>query len=196
MKRRPAGLTLVEVLVSLAVLGVLSLALLRIYDVSRTAYATGTGRLTLQQAARQLVSRIGPQLVAAVPPSEVEEAIYAPEAGSSASSIVFSVPQEPFDPRNPGFRKLRIGQRPDGAVVLDPNTILVESDDQVLARPLVDSRGNQVFKVDKLEFSVLSRNVVKISLDVSGQARGAQNKMMTQTLHLESLVQLPVYTTR
>jgi len=59
-RTRQPGLTLVEVVISTAILALLGMILARIYVASQSAYSTGTGRVALQQRARQTMQRLTP----------------------------------------------------------------------------------------------------------------------------------------
>lgn len=180
--RRRAGLTLIEMLTSLAILGVLGLALVRIYDVSRTAYATGTSTIALQQRARILMERIQPLVVSALPPNASVAAVETPPSdGSISSTLVFHVPAPDFNPRTPTYAKARIAHRSDGTVVLDGDTASA-SDDRVLARD-----------IRRLDFAAVSQNVVRVSIEVYGTSRGATNRDKAQYYLLDTLIQIPYY---
>lgn len=182
MRKRRPGLTLVEMLVSMALLGVLGVALARIYDVSRTAYASGTGTIALQQRARILMERITPLVVSALPPTGSDAAIASPPPdGSLASTLIFYIPARNFDARNPQYTRARIRQETDGTVKLDRDTANPD-DDRVLARD-----------IKKLQFAVVAQNVVRVSIEVYGTTRGAANRDKAQYYLLETLVQIPYY---
>jgi len=179
---RPFGMTLLETMISVALLGLLGVILMQIYDVSRTAYASGTGQIALQQKARVLMERISPLLVRALPPDQSLPAILSPAAGDAADTIVFSVPAPDFNPRHPIYSQARIRREDDRSVVLDANTPLVTEDDRVLGRD-----------IERLRFAVVARNVVRVTVDVYGTARGASNQDKVQRYTLDGLVQIPYY---
>lgn len=180
--RRKRGLTLVEMLTSMALLGILGVALARIYDVSRTAYASGTSTIALQQRARILMERITPLLVSALPPNGTEGAIAAPPPNGSVSpAIVFNIPARNFNPRIPAYTRARIVHAADGTVTLDRDTA-DPSDDRILARD-----------IKKLQFAAVAQNVVRVSIEVYGTSRGAANRDKAQYYLLETLVQIPYY---
>jgi len=178
---RPPGMTLIETLISVALLGLLGLILVQIYDVSRAAFSSSTGQIALQQKARVLMERIAPLLVHALPPDESIPAIISPAAGDASDTIVFSVPAPDFDPRHPTYSEERIRREADRSVVLDPNTPST-SDDRVLGRD-----------IERLRFAVVARNVVRVTVDVYGTARGASSRDKLQRYTLDGLVQIPYY---
>lgn len=192
MKRAP-GMTLMEVLISLGILGLLGLILVRIFDVSRTAYATGTGRVALQQRARTAVQRISQQLTSAIPPGNASSAVSRPEppvepnpAEPPLPFIVFHVPVDAFDPRDPKYQEVRLLHQPSSKTVIrDRNTPGDPSDDQTFVR-----------QVDHVTFQQPRANEIQLKVKVYGQVRGADNRERLQDYHLETVVQIPANATK
>lgn len=192
MSRR-LGMTLVEVLVSMAVLGLLGLALVRIFDVSRTAYATGTGRVALQDRARTAVQRVSQQLTSAIPPGNATSAVSRPAAPAEPDPaesplpyIVFHVPADPFDPRDPQYQEMRILHQPSSkTLVRDRNTPGDPTDDQTFVR-----------HVDHVTFQQPRANEIALKVRVYGEVRGADNRTRMQDFRLETVVQIPSNATK
>lgn len=186
-RTRARGLTLIEVLVSTVILTVLGVALTRVYDLSRVSYATGVGRVALQQRARIAVQRLTPRLVRAIPPTETSPAISSPAPLDPATSeISYSIPAEDLDPRSPTYRTERLYfQASSGRLFLDPGTSANPVDDLLLARDL-----------DQVLFEVLSQNAVRLTVKVRGKVRTADNRSRDQEFRLQTVVQIPFYTTK
>lgn len=190
-RRRPdRGLTLAEILVSMAILSLLSLVLLRIYDVSRAAYATGVGRLGLQQKARQTVQRLASRLTQAIPASDTQDAVFTENAEDPKvtdpldSKVVYTIPARPFDPRAPVYRKKWILYRHVTGLVTT-NADNPADPDLVLARD-----------VDWLELTVLPPNAVRITVVTRSKARTVAGGQREQDYRLQTVIQIPYYATR
>jgi len=188
--RRNPGLTLIEVLVSTAVLLLLSTILLRIYDVSRSAYVTGTGRLALQQRARQTLQRLSSRLTQAIPASVDQDAVFVkndeePKVNNALDSkVVYTIPADPFDPRAPVYRKKWILYRHDTRMVTT-NADNPADPDLVLAR-----------NVDWLELKVLPPNAVRMTVVTRSTTRGTGGADKVQDYRLQTVIQIPYYATR
>jgi len=108
MRSRQAA-TLIEVLLA-AVLGLSFFAILiAIFLQLGAAGRMGGSRIDAQLRARQAARRVVPYLRFATPPNTAAEAIYYPDQDTTASNVVFAVPEDllktatPFDPRNPSY---------------------------------------------------------------------------------------------
>ena len=106
MKR---GYTLIEVLVAAAI-GLLVFAIMiGIFRQLSVAGRLGESRISSQLRARQAVRRVIPYLRFATAPNTAVEAVYYPDQDTTASNVVFSVPENlletkpPFDPRSPVY---------------------------------------------------------------------------------------------
>lgn len=184
MRRR--GLSLAEVLVAMAVMGVLSIALLNIFGLTMTSVRHGEGHLAMQMKAREAVRRLEPLLSTAIPPTTTQEAIYLPAVGGSGTSIRWSSTEDLFGtnaitPRAPHFYLYEINFA-GGALTMrriDPPG----PDSRVLATNL-----------DAASFEHLTLNTVRVQVQVSEQVRRAAGAHETLTQKLETLIQLPYYT--
>ncbi len=187
---RCPGLTLIEVLVSSAVLLLLSTILLRIYDVSRSAYVTGSGHLALQQKARQTLQRLSSRLTQAIPASDAQDAVFTENdeeprvTGPLDSKVVYTIPADPFDPRAPIYRKKWILYRHDTRMVTT-NADNPGDPDLVLARD-----------VDWLELRVLPPNAVRMTVVTRTTVRGTGGHDKVQDYRLQTVIQIPYYATR
>ena len=192
-----SGLTLVETLVAMAVLSLLGLSLLRTYDICRQAYAVSTGRMEVQHKARITLQRVTPLLFSAIPPSESAPALVSPSvAAGPVSTIIYNVPVQPVDVRNPTYRQERIwftapapavGQ--PGRLTVDPNTPGYSNDDRVL-----------VEQVQLVSFQVLSDRAVRVTVEAwspwNPWTPSKPNALPDHTYTLQTVVQLPFYATR
>lgn len=185
MRGRSLGLTLVEVLVGAAILGLLGVILAHLYDVSSGAYATGAGRVALQQRARQVVQRVAAHLVQAVPPTGAQDALYSPDRlPPMTSKVVYTVPSEPFDPRAPAYRERWISfEQSTGLVTADAET--PGEADQVLARD-----------ISWLGLEVIPPASLKVTVVVQAPVRTAGGGTRDQEFRLQTVVQIPYYSTR
>jgi hypothetical protein len=187
MTRRPRrpGLTLVEVTISTALLALLGLILARIYVASQAAYSTGTGRVALQQKARQAMQRLTPRLIQAVPASDTQDAIYTPDdLPPMTSQVVYTIPSEPFDPRSPTYREKWIRfEQSTGLITTNADTP-GEAD-------LVLARG-----IHWLGLEVLSPNSVKITVVVQAPLRDVGGNTRDQEYRVQTTVMIPYYATR
>ncbi len=103
------GYTLIEVLLA-AALGLLVFALMiGIFRQLSVAGRLGESRISSQLRARQAARRVVPYLRFATAPNTAVEAIYYPDQDTTASNVVFAVPENllepapPFDPRTPVY---------------------------------------------------------------------------------------------
>ena len=181
-RRQPSGMTLAETLVSLAIMAILGLILVQIYDVSRQAYSKGTAQLAVQQKARILMDRLSSLVLSATPPDEESKALYS----STPSSLVFYVPDKDFNPRSPTYT--RIGIYHQDTTVRLVNSILEENYQEEAFRT-----RDLAYDIYDLRFGLPSDNVVKILINVYGTSRTAGNEDALQRYTLEGLVQIPYY---
>ncbi len=181
---RPDGMTLAETLVSLAILAVLGLILLRIYNVSHQAYGRGTGQIALQQKARFLMEQMTPLLLSAAPPHEGAKALHSPDS----ASIVFYVPDKDFQPRDPHYVRVGIYHNDvDETVWLENSVTPYSSQDEMfrsreLARDIYD-----------LRLGLPTENTVRVTVEVHQKTRTAGGGQDDQEYLLENLVQIPYY---
>lgn len=192
--RASRGFTVAEMMVSLAVLGVLSLALAEVYHVSYTVFDNGSGRIVLEQRTREALRRVGPLLSGAVPPTENQDAIIVPAIGNSASSVDFYTAEDllgatVFDPRNPAYLMFRIGWDGGGNLVL----WRLDAARNALStpRPRVLARG-----LSGVRMTRTSLDAVTVQLTASTSVRTGRLQQRTVTYSLNAMVQLPYYGSR
>jgi len=181
---RPTGMTLAETLVSMAILSILGLILLRIYNVSQQAFSRGTGQIALQQKARFLTEQMTPLLLSAAPPHEGAKALHSPDS----ASIIFYVPDKNFQPRNPNYVRVGIYHNDiDETVWLENSVTPLSSQDEMfrtreLARDIYD-----------LRLGLPTENTVRVTVEVHQLTRTAGGGQDDQEYLLENLVQVPYY---
>lgn len=182
--RRP-GMTLVEVMISTAILALLGIVLAQIYVASQAAYSTGTGRVALQQKARRTMQRLTPRLIQAIPATDTQNAIYNPEGlPPMTSKVVYTVPAEPFDPRSPSYREKWI--------LFEQSTGLVTTNaDEEGQADLVLARD-----IHWLGLEVLSPNSVRITVVVQAPLRDVGGNTRDQEYRLQTTILIPYYATR
>jgi prepilin-type N-terminal cleavage/methylation domain-containing protein len=188
MKRR--GLSLLEVLVAMVLLGMVSTALLRVYDMTVNTLRQGTGHLDLQQRVRESVRRMQPLLTTAMPPNTTQEAIYAPALlAPPAASIRWSTPEDlltnvPVDPRAPTWRlyemSFNVGTGDLSLTQISPAT---PNPTKVVGR-----------KLAAVSFEHLSLNSIRIIARGDERIRRAGGKTTVSSYQVETLVQIPYYT--
>ena len=190
--RSRRGLSLVEVLIVCAILGVMGSVLTYIYSVALTTYRQGGGRVDIQQRARESIRRIAPLISTAIPPNSVQEAIYSPALGASDVQMSFCTPLDLLanetvastNPRAPRYLLFRIRfDAPSSTVVLEDPANPARS--QVLAR-----------KVRALTFQRVAVDSVKIHVEVETRIIGARFKERTVDAALDTLQQVPWYTSK
>ena len=187
MTRRPrrAGLTLVEVMISTVLLALLGLVLAQIYVASQAAYSTGTGRVALQQKARQTIQRLTPRLIQAIPASDTQDAIYTPDnLPPMTSQVVYTIPAEPFDPRFPIYREKWIRFEQSTGLITSNADTPGEAD-------LVLASG-----IHWLGLEVLTPNSVQITVVVKAPLRDAGGNTRDQEYRVQTTVMIPYYATR
>lgn len=190
MRRSGHGLSLLEVLVAMAIMGVISTALLRVYDMTVNTMRQGSGHLALQQRVRESVRRMQPLLTTAMPPNTTQEAIYAPPLlGPASPSIRWSTPEDlltnvPADPRSPTWRLYELSfDSGTGEIVLRQIAPAVPNPTKVVGRQLAS-----------VAFEHLSLNSVRVVVRGDEPIRRAGGKTTSSSYQVETLVQIPYYT--
>lgn len=122
------GLTRIELVVSLAILGLLSAFLVNMYGVSLSDFQAGGNRVVSQRHARRAMAAIAPVITSAVPAAAGEPAIYTPAVGVWSQHLEFSSGE--MRPEGPVYTRsvLRFDPR-ERAVVLEQggkSTILAQ----------------------------------------------------------------------
>lgn len=186
---RRSGFTIAELLVSLTILSVLTLAVVLISSQLSAGYRLGSSHLELQGQARETVRRVTPFITSAV--SAGQEAIYSPALGSSGPEVIFASSENWLDEPLPNFgdagypvyRVYRI--RFDSQDLIMENLYSPAVEPRILARRLYD-----------VEFTRPFAETVGVEVEVRGTVRSAVNQERDTVERLETLLQIPYYTAR
>lgn len=167
---REAGLSAGELIVSMAMLVLLSLFLTRIYGVSLNAFQAGSRRVLLARRARLALEAVAPLLAGAVPSRPGQPALYVPAIGKWAHRAVISTGV--VGPRNSisYVRRVIDFDLRTGRVTLRHGDA-----SRVLARHL-----------RRLEFHRLDRGCVRVRVVVSA-ASGRDVVSLQRTVEIPSL---------
>ncbi|MCE7874655.1 hypothetical protein DYH09_30390 [bacterium CPR1] len=188
---RRAAFTMAELLVAMALMGLISIALVNLYSMSVNTLRQGSGHLAMQQRVREAVRRVHPLLSTAIPPNASQEAIYAPPAGPAAPAVTWSTTEDllgntPVDPRAPSFRLYQLAfNAATSELVLSQLGPLPAPPARVVARNL-----NQV------SFEHISLNTVRMVVQAQEQIRRAAGETTPSTYRSDTLLQIPYYTSQ
>jgi len=183
------GLTLPELMISLGLIALLTLALTLVFHQSNRVAAMGGKRLDVQQAVRETLRRLAPLLESAVPPGPGEPAILFPDEGDTALRIEFYSPtdllgDQAVDLRNPTFRLYKIE-------FSAPSLWLEQVDPPPTREPrMLASR------LHKAEFTVLDPGTVRIAVEAREKGKDARNQDRTFEERLETALHLPYFATQ
>lgn len=180
MKR---GFTLPELLVGLALLGLIGIVVMQVYVAVLRTSRFGSAHLDVQESSRTLLRRLIPLVESAMPQSSSGQALLEPVSGASGGHLVFVSSQDhlgeaPVDPRAPQYRRYRIDRRPDDEVFLEQ----------------VSPAGpppRRLGRVRELEFSNLDGESVRIRVSSQTTARTLTNEEVAARAALTTVIYLP-----
>ncbi|MEW6280872.1 MAG: type II secretion system protein [Candidatus Eremiobacterota bacterium] len=184
---RLRGLTLPEILVAMTLLGLIGLVTLQIFLTTRTVLNFGSGRMDVQQTARETLRRLVPLVESAIPRNLAQGAVLLPADGASGSRLEFLSTQDhlggtALDPRNPVYYRFAIFRQPDGDVFLEQTNPATTLPRRRLARGLRE-----------LFFENQGGTSVRIRVQAVGTVRNARGADRDVQSTLETLVFLPYY---
>lgn len=226
MHRSNKGFTIVELLVAMAVMAVLSAAMVAMFSTSKQTLVHGSNRFYIQQVARYTVNRLTPLLQTAVPVNDTSSAILemdgAPAVlGSISESVGFSTTQDfladpipEFNPRAPVFFFYEIAyeETNNGNLILrkmvptappggpTPLTAFAPPEERVLTH---GRKQGEAAKIDENPITLKRVNFIyerqagiKISIQVEGPVRTAENQIRMTSFDLDTRIQFPYYANR
>lgn len=94
------GFTIVELLVSMGLMAMVSVALLAIFASAQTAIGYGGARIELHGTGREMLRRISPYVMSAMynpanpDPGSSHDAVVSPASGATATSVVFTTTED------------------------------------------------------------------------------------------------------
>ncbi|MBI3927152.1 MAG: prepilin-type N-terminal cleavage/methylation domain-containing protein [Armatimonadetes bacterium] len=203
------GFTLAELAVAMAVLSMMGLALVLIYNQSLVTFRHSTAKVEMQQHAREASKRLVPFIASAVPPSTADDAIVEPAFNVTGSQLrIYSTdtyvarvtggPATVFDPRNPQYARMRLWWEADpnadlsdperapggqvGFLRLDRDTPLDPADDRIIAR-----------NIYSVEFENQGDHRIRVQVNIYGLVRVANTDELRR-LEYENIVHMPYYT--
>lgn len=177
--------TLPELLVSLLLVGIISLTLTLAFSSAYPALDTALGRVELDLRCRLALERTIPLLESAVPAQQ--EALYAPADGADGPAVIFSSNQDflgsppvAFDPRAtpPGpFHTFSLGQEGTDLVLRE---LYANVPPRVLGRHVTTRFHREGY-------------TLRVSVSAQGQARNSRWQSTPRNWKLETMVGLPAY---
>ncbi len=189
---RPGGLTLAEVLVSTGLMLLLATAIFSIFFASKSVFRRGSGRLEAQARVREVLQRVTPLLLSAVPPGLTEDAIYVPAIGLGSSFVEFYSADDlldttaPSDPRNPLPRFYRIRfESAQGDLICEQLYLPTRS-------PVGQNRvlGRRLYSI---EFERRELNLLEMSITARQTERGASGQPTSVDITRQAILAIPYY---
>lgn len=175
----------------MGMLTVLVLLLAAIWSHSYSIFHRGTTRMSVTQRAREVVRRVTPMVMCALPPTEREEAVLTPALGESEDRLEFYTadnilqPMQNVNPRNPIHYRFRIS---------------LESDRTVRVRELSLHGGAPTgverilaYNIEKIEFERLAVNLVKFTASTTDTIRNAANQEEEVEVERSAVISIPYY---
>lgn len=192
MKQRQNGFSLAEVLVSMAILALISTTMVELYQMSVNTLRQGGSRIDLQQRTREPIRRVTPLLSTAIPPSATQEAIYAPlTAAPAAPAVQWSSTEDlfgnvPVDPRAPTFRLYELNfNSGTGELVLNQ----IQPPLPAGVQPRVVARN-----LAAVSFEHLSLNSIRMTVRCDELIRRAGGERTNSSFTVDTMIQIPYYT--
>ncbi|GMU54684.1 MAG: hypothetical protein AMXMBFR33_38300 [Candidatus Xenobia bacterium] len=182
MSRR--ALTLLEILVSLSLLGVVGVLVLQIFLAVNRVSQYGGARIEVQNATRLAMRRLVPLIESAIPPASNQSAVTRPADGQTGRVLEFTSSIDHLgnaapDPRNPVYLRFRI--RHAGP------ELWLEQLGGGAPPPRLLGRLQQV------EFTNLGGESVRIALRAEAQTRTLAGVTETVSSELTTQVYLPYH---
>ena len=189
--RRPAGLTLAEIIICMGLMTMLTGMLVMIYGNSYAAFRRGTTRLSVQQRAREVIRRVTPLVMSSKAPNPLVEAVILPAIGASGPTLqIYTadnmlVPMEPVNSRNPQHYLFRIQLEADRTVRLERlnvDTGAATGEQKILA-----------FNVQEVEFEHPAANLVKLRVVTRDQVINSSGQTEPLDVERTAMISIPYY---
>lgn len=181
---RTRALTLLEILVSLSLIGVVGALVLQIFLAVNRVSHYGGARIEVQNATRLAMRRLVPLIESAIPPASNQPAITRPADGQTGQVLEFTSSIDHLgnsdpDPRNPVYLRFRIRHA-------GPELWLEQLGGGAPPRRLLG-------RLQQVEFTNLGGESVRIALRAEGQTRTLSGVTETVSSELTTQVYLPYH---